>query len=584
MNICLRVICFTILLLAFSFHVSAEDFTNAIHAYLQQRIEVEKRDVGIVVGIVDEKGSNIISCGKLDNGTDQKVNEDTIFELGSITKTFTALLLQDMVERGQMNLDDPVAKYLPKSVKVPAYNGVQITLRQLVDFTSGLPTTSITWIPKRADNPRAEYTVKKMYDFLSDYKLTRSPGTKYEYSTVATALLGQAVSLKASANYESLVVNRICRPLKMDSTKITLTGEMKKRFAAGHAFGYVVPPSYWGALAPSGGFRSTANDLLKYVSANLGLTASSLTPAMEKTQIAQFNEDDNNVDIALVWDITHRPDGTKIISEGGLTEGFISFICFDKTRRRGIVVLCNSQDFDICGFGMLLLESQWQTEKRPQEAKISNEILDSFVGQYRPRSTNGQPAVGIYRRGDNLFAQISLKMITMGVLLPPITGQLQPQSKDCLFDRVCGIPITFSRNAAGKITGFTVDCFGNTFSYDKISDQLPKIPEPPKPHITVKLDKKILDAIVGEYEFAPDASHSTGIKLKIWRQGNQLTGQAFGENLVQGAFDIFPESQTDFFIKVDGSQLTFLKNDKGQITSVIRRQPKLPDCQGKKIK
>jgi CubicO group peptidase (beta-lactamase class C family) len=134
-----RVICFTILLSAFSFQAAAEDFTNAIHAFLQHRVGVEKRDVGMVVGIVDEHGSRVVSYGKLDNGTGREVNGDTLFEVGSITKTFTALLLQDMVERGEMRLDDPVAEYLPKSVRMPTHNGKQITLLQLATHTSGLP-------------------------------------------------------------------------------------------------------------------------------------------------------------------------------------------------------------------------------------------------------------------------------------------------------------------------------------------------------------------------------------------------------------------------------------------------------------
>ncbi|MGD0655584.1 MAG: serine hydrolase domain-containing protein, partial [Thermoguttaceae bacterium] len=152
-----RVVCFTVLLLVFSFRATAEDFTDAIHAFLQHRIEVEKRDVGIVVGIVDEHGSSIVSCGKLDNGTDQEVSGDTLFEIGSITKTFTGLLLQDMVERGEMKLDDPVAKYLPKSVKMPTRNGKEITLLQLATHTSGLPDGPDNLDPKRADNPYTDY-------------------------------------------------------------------------------------------------------------------------------------------------------------------------------------------------------------------------------------------------------------------------------------------------------------------------------------------------------------------------------------------------------------------------------------------
>ena len=93
----------------------------------------------MVIGIVDEHGSQVFAAGKLDNGTDQEVNGDTLFEIGSATKTFTVLLLPDMVERGQMKLDDPVAKYLPASVKMPTHGGKEITLLDLATHTSALP-------------------------------------------------------------------------------------------------------------------------------------------------------------------------------------------------------------------------------------------------------------------------------------------------------------------------------------------------------------------------------------------------------------------------------------------------------------
>src|SRR5712671_2870643 len=223
----------TMLLLAFSCHASAEDFTDAIHAYLERSVDAEKMVGGVVVGIVDEHGASVISYGKLDNGTDQDVNGDTLFEIGSDTKTFTALLLQDMIERGDMKLDDPVGKYLPERVKMPTRNRKEITLRELATHTSGLPSMPDNFDPKRADNPYADYTVEKLYAFLSDYKLTRDPGAESEYSNLGMGLLGQAIALKAGTNFESLVVDRICRPLKMDSTRITLTPELNSRFAVG---------------------------------------------------------------------------------------------------------------------------------------------------------------------------------------------------------------------------------------------------------------------------------------------------------------------------------------------------------------
>src|SRR5207247_11261103 len=95
-------------------------------------------NAGMVIGLVDERGSRVLAAGKLDNGTRQEVNGDTVFEIGSVTKTFTTLLLVDMVECGEVKLDDPVAKYLPESVKVPARDGKEITQLNLALQTEGL--------------------------------------------------------------------------------------------------------------------------------------------------------------------------------------------------------------------------------------------------------------------------------------------------------------------------------------------------------------------------------------------------------------------------------------------------------------
>jgi CubicO group peptidase (beta-lactamase class C family) len=580
-----------ILLSASSFRAAAEDFTNAIHAYLQQRVELEKRDVGIVVGIVDEHGSSIVSCGKLDNGTDQAVNGSTVFEIGSVTKTFTALLLQDMIERGEMKLDDPVARYLPKSVRMPTRNGKEITLLQLATHTSGLPDNPDNVDTKSADSPYADYSVEKLYAFLSGYRLTRDPGAKYQYSNLGMGLLGHVIALKAGTNYESLVVDRICRPLKMDSTRITLTPGMKARFAQGHSeLNYAVPVMEFGVLAGCGALCSTAHDQLKYVSANLGLTPSTLTPLMEKTQVAHFRLEPDT-DIGLAWYISDL-HGTQIIWKTGGTGGFRTFIGFDKARRRGVVVLANTEDWDVVyGLGLLLLESEWQSDHRPKETKISNKVYGSYLGQYqRPPdvalvSSNMIPSgIGICREGDRLFAQATgSRSWPVDVLLPPLTIELLPESENRFFERLSGIPMTFSRDTRGKVTGLTVHFQGREFYYEKISDQPPKAPEPLKRPVAIKLAPKLLDACVGHYEVAPDAAYPTGIKLTIWRQGDQLFGQAWGENVLEGAFDMYPESETNFFCKINHMRYTFIKNGQGEVTAVVRSITGL-NHEGKKLK
>src|SRR5690349_623488 len=132
-----RFVCFAALLLAARFPAAAQHyFTDAdadgIRAFLHAAFSGTNTTTSMVIGLVDERGTKVFAAGKLDNGTGQEANGDTVFEIASITKTFTALLLMDMVEHGELKLDDPVAKYLPDSVKVPARSSKEITLLDLV--------------------------------------------------------------------------------------------------------------------------------------------------------------------------------------------------------------------------------------------------------------------------------------------------------------------------------------------------------------------------------------------------------------------------------------------------------------------
>jgi serine-type D-Ala-D-Ala carboxypeptidase/endopeptidase len=660
-----RATCFTIVFSTFSFGASAEDFTNAIRAFLQQRIEVEKRSVSIVVGIVDEHENRVVSYGKMDNGTDQEVNGDTLFDIASITKPFTGLLLQDMIERGEMKLDDPVQKYLPASVKMPTRNGKEITLLHLVTHTSGLPHFAANLNPKRPDQPFADYTVEELNAFLSGYQLTRDPGTKFEYSSLGAGLLGHVIALKSGSDYESLVVDRICRPLKMDSTRITLTPELKARFVTGHnQFGEAVPS--WDRQTQLGGsaLRSTANDMLKFLSANLGFTPSILTPIMEKTHTLRLNQT-LGMDLGLAWIITRWPQEREIIWHAGGVPGYVTFAGFDKARRRGVVILSSSWDLDVVAMGFLLLGSEWQPDKRPTETKISSQIYDSSVGQYElspsfslgafawrmlwlhipkaviyipvglslgllfillRRATPlrkrwiivgssalvtgllmllvilasshvicalGHPTLGIRREGDRLFVQYDLRLAPVtgkfitpaqAKALPHITGELLPESESRVFGRTTGIPMTFSRNDQGKVTRVTTHFLGATFSHEKISAQPPERYAAPKPRVAIKLDTKLLDACVGDFEFASSKAFPTGIKATIRREGDQLLWQAWGRNLLPGPFNAYPQSETNFFVKVHGPQLTFIKNDKGEVMAVDLQDAWLPVGVGKKLK
>lgn len=329
----------------------------------------DRRSVGIVAGIIDSDGPRIVSHGALQQGDARPLNGDTIFEIGSVTKVFTSLLLADMVQRGEVALTDAVSRYLPAGVKVPARGGRCIELQHLATHTSGLPRLpgNLRLKPRSAANPYAEYTVSQLYEFLSRYSLQRDIGSKYEYSNLGGGLLGHVLSLRASMDYEALVRARIAGPLQMNSTAIALPPEMKARFAVGHN-AWLKPVSNWDlpALAGAGALRSSANDLLLFLAANLGYIASPLAPAMTSMLGVRRPTGAPHVEVALGWHILTR-FGDDIIWHNGGTGGFHSFVGFHPATRIGVVVLSNTQAApSIDDIGFHLLDARYQlVERRP---------------------------------------------------------------------------------------------------------------------------------------------------------------------------------------------------------------------------
>ena len=422
---------------------------SEIKTILTERIDTGKKSVGIVVGTIGPAGSRTVGYGKLSAADPRTPDGDTVYEIGSVTKVFTSLLLADMVNRGEVKLDDPVAKFLPATVKVPERNGKKITLLDLATQSSGLPRMPTNFRPKDPQNPYADYTPQQMYEFLSGYELTRDPGEKYEYSNLGVGLLGHALSLRAGKDYETLVRERIFKPLKMDNTAITFTPAMKAHLAGGHDLG-LRPAANWdiATLSGAGAIRSTANDMLKFLSAWLGYTQSPLAAAM-KTQLATRRPTTiPDMDIALGWHIQKKYD-REIVWHNGGTGGYHSFVGFDLKSRTGVVVLSNSAN-DIDDIGRHLMDARFELAK----------------------------------------------MVA------------------------------------------------------------------PREHKEIMVDPKIFDALAGKYQLAP------GFILTVTREGDGLFTQATG----QGKIQIYPESETEYFLKVTDAQITFVKDDQGKFSKLILHQ------------
>jgi len=332
-------------------------FRVKIDEVVQPLINTNK-NVGVSVGIIYKDDSAVFGYGRVNLNTGRQPDGDTIYEIGSITKVFTALLLINMTENKLVNFTDSIGQFLPPSVQTPTYDNTEITLIDLASHMSGLPR-----IPSNINNfkdyltldfvknPYASYTPSRLYTFLSKHTLKNKPGAQYSYSNLGMGLLGHILAHSQTKTYEDMVVSRICNSLGMNDTRITLSHDQESRLARGYqgvlnisGLRLSFPANNWDipTLAGAGALCSTVNDLIKFLSANMAITQTPLSTSMETAQVAR-HQIKSNMGIAMGWHI-QDPDSQEdaIIWHNGRTGGYSSYMGFNKKHRIGVVILSNS--------------------------------------------------------------------------------------------------------------------------------------------------------------------------------------------------------------------------------------------------
>lgn len=401
-----------------------------------------KRSTGIVAGVVFPNGrTRVVAYG--DAGAGRRLDASSLFEIGSITKVFTTTLLAEMVERGEVKLTDPVARFLPARVRVPA-RGRQIRLVDLATHTSGLPRLPTNFKPEDPANPYADYTVEQLYTFLSGYTLTRAVGSKYEYSNLGVGLLGHVLALRAGTSYEQLLRERVLEPLGMTTTAIALTPELERRFASGHdARGEVVPHWDIPTLAGAGALRSTATDMLRFAAANLDRDDGPLARALAATH-ASRRTIGPQLRIGLGWHIL-RPFDRELVWHDGGTAGFSSFIGLDKTRRLAIVVLSNSTASTVDDIGLHFLDKRVPLTPPPKVRKaiaLPRAVLERYVGVYQ------LPGL-----------RVRITLTPKGLVAQPEgqpAARLYAETETEFFLKVVDARVTFRRGPGGAVTGLVL--------------------------------------------------------------------------------------------------------------------------------
>jgi D-alanyl-D-alanine-carboxypeptidase/D-alanyl-D-alanine-endopeptidase len=364
-----------------------------------------------------------------------------MFEIGSITKVFTALLLADMVERGEVKLDDPVAMYLPKGTLVPSRAGREITLEDLATHSSGLPRDA-TNLDLQQVNPFAGYGPTQLYEFLARYTLTRDPGERVEYSNVGATLLGHVLTLRAGKTYEQLLRTRILEPLGMKDTATNLSDAQRRRMAQGYD-GALEPAPLWDvdALIGAGSIRSTAADMLIFAEAWMQPREHPLKRAMERLLAVSRPGSAPSMEMSLGWARTSN----GALFHSGRRGGFTAAIAIRPAAKTAAIVFSNTVEaIDDLAFHAV------NPERRPRQypparpvVALPEEVLERYTGVYEfaPKIS-----LTVTRERTRMFGRV--------------TGQprfeMFAEQEDKFFVKVVNAQITFERDGSAAVTALVL--------------------------------------------------------------------------------------------------------------------------------
>jgi CubicO group peptidase (beta-lactamase class C family) len=265
-----------------------QQLTEMIRSQVQPYLN-SRQSIGLGVGVLAAESDSMVFGGKASAADAGSLDENTLFEIGSITKVFTTTLLAEMQVAGELEFNDRVNRYLPPEGRLVCRGGNDVTLLHLATHTSGLPRLppNLTWKKLGSDNPYADYSAEDLHAGLAKCRLKNRPGARTRYSNLGSGLLGHVLSRVGGADYERLLSERVLQPLGMRDTAVRLSHEQQKRLVLGHSEGKPVRHWDFQVLAGAGALRSTVPDMLRFLRANIDPTSTPLRAAIELTHQVQ---------------------------------------------------------------------------------------------------------------------------------------------------------------------------------------------------------------------------------------------------------------------------------------------------------
>ena len=525
---------------------------DELHALIKARVDA-KRASGLVVGVREADGTHtIVAYGDAGPGA-KPLGPKSVFEIGSISKSFTGVLLAEMAAKGEVALEDTVQKHAHEGVTIPKLGEQPMRLVDLATHMSGLPRLPANLVPADESNPYAEYTEELLHEFLNGFTPQREVGAEHEYSNLATGLLGHVLGNAAGSDWTTLVKTRILAPLGMSMSGVALDENMQTHLALGHGPEGAVAPNWdFGSLTAAGALRSNAEDMLRYVDANLGDAPEGLFAAMQ-TSHRPLVEAGPNMKVGLHW-FVKTEHGHTIVWHNGGTGGYRTFVAFDPDRKIGVVVLENSSHgSDDIGFHLLDKESPLaEAPTVHKEVTLASEILATYVGVYE---LNPSFHLNITLLDGALYSQATNQPMV------PIFAKSETE----FFLKVVEAQLTFVRDSEQGVTGLVLNQGGATINAKRLVGEaaqkaIASIAGPERKEVTVA--KAVLKEYEGTYQLNPS------FKIVVTIKDGGLQVQATNQPRVS----IFAESESKFFFKVVDAQISFVRDSGGKVTSLLLHQ------------
>ena len=374
-----------------------------VQPYLDQKLAV-----GFTIGIIKSGETAVFGYGKRSQSDSRTLDGDTIFEIGSVSKVFTGLLLADAVIQNQVTLDYPAQDILGKRATLRVVNDQPILLRHLSTHMSGLPRLPFGFTPIDSDDPYKDYSPELLYQSLKKGKSLVAPGVKHGYSNFAVGLLGHLLSIENDCSYAELLKRRITDPLGMADTVIELSDEQKKRFIQGHMEGgKEAGPWDLNVLVGAGGIRSSTNDMLKFIDANLHPPEDDVGWMIELAWKEHQPSIDGSFAMGLGWMIAK--DG-ETRWHNGQTGGYYSFIYASRKLDAGVVFLSNTSEgeFGVLAESIMRLlggsDEKSRVFKSEEGPVVKPEVLQRLTGEYE--FVPGM-ILSVENRQGNLFVKLT---------------------------------------------------------------------------------------------------------------------------------------------------------------------------------